>query len=268
MVFVTQLCHVDLIMYLLAVKSLARFLRPARVHVLDDTSLTARDCDVLARHIPGLALSSIASVKNTACPAGGTWERLLYIADLPGATYAIQLDADTLTLRPPREVERCVEEAVSFTLGTAQGQVIVPATEASHAVRQLATPADRHVQILAEQKLAALPGVASLRYVRGNSGFAGFAPATGRRAIIEAFSASMSGLLGPAKWAEWGSEQVTSNFVVANAAGARVLPYPRYGYHHPARSRAESVLVHYMGSYRFRGGTYLAEAREVVRELG
>src|SRR4029077_20682988 len=69
-VFVTQLCHDDLLMYLLAVKSLARFLAPARVCVLDDTSLTAGDRDVLARHVPGVELSSITSVKNTACPAG------------------------------------------------------------------------------------------------------------------------------------------------------------------------------------------------------
>lgn len=266
--FVTQLCHPDLVMYLLAVKSLARFLAPGRVCVLDDTSLTVRDRDVLARHVPGIELSSITSVKNTACPAGGTWERLLFIADLPGSVYAIQLDADTLTLKPPRDVQRCVEDGTSFTLGTAQGRTIVPASEAARMVRAIATPADRHVQILAEQKLDALPGVASLSYVRGNSGFAGFAPAPGRRAGIEQFSASMSALVGPAKWAEWGSEQVTSNYVIANAPRAEVLPYPRYGYHHPGRSGADSVLVHYMGSYRFRDGTYLAEAREVIRELG
>jgi hypothetical protein len=267
-VFVTQLCHPDVVMYLLAVKSLARFLPPARVYVLDDTSLTARDRDVLASHVPGLELSSIASVKNTTCPAGGTWERLLFIADLPGSAYAIQLDADTLTLRPPREVRRCVEDGVSFTLGTGQGRAIVPASEAARMVREVATSVDRHVQILAEQKLDELPGAATLRYVRGNSGFAGFGPAAGRRAAIEAFSASMAALLGPAKWAEWGSEQVTSNFVIANSPGAEVLPYPVYGYHHPGRSGAESVLVHYMGTYRFAGGAYLADAREVIRELG
>src|SRR4029077_6859646 len=120
--------------------------------------------------------------------AGGTWERLLFIADLADSTYAIQLDADTLTLRPPEEVRRCVAETVSFTLGTAQGRSIIRASEAARIVREIATPGDRHVQVLAEQKLGELPGVAELSYVRGNSGFAGFGPGPARRATIEAFS--------------------------------------------------------------------------------
>ncbi|MFB3064989.1 MAG: hypothetical protein ACE10D_00610, partial [Planctomycetota bacterium] len=38
---VTQLCHADVFMYLVAIHSLARHVTPRRVVVLDDESLTA-----------------------------------------------------------------------------------------------------------------------------------------------------------------------------------------------------------------------------------
>src|SRR2546422_639587 len=82
LVLVTQLCHRDVSMYLLAIKSLARFIRPKRVFVVDDMSLTDHDKSQLRRHVPSITIVPITSVENTVCPKGGCWERLLFISDL------------------------------------------------------------------------------------------------------------------------------------------------------------------------------------------
>ena len=55
--------------------------------------------------------------------------------------------------------------------------------------------------------------------------FAGFAPSGEGRRIAEAFSREATALLGAERWAQWGSEQVTSNFVIANQPDPLLLPY-------------------------------------------
>ena len=169
---VTQLCHADVFMYLVAIHSLTRYVTPRRVVVLDDGSLTAADHDTLRGQVEGLDIRSIADVANPACPSGGTWERLLTIADLVPEGYVIQVDADTLTFAEPSEVLQCVRESKSFTLGTHLGRTVISMEEASRNAQEMK---GGHIQVLAESLFHKLPDAARLRYIRGNSGFAGFA---------------------------------------------------------------------------------------------
>lgn len=84
-----------------------------------------------------------------------------------------------------------------------------------------------HVQNLAEQQFCKLRNYKKLRYLRGCSGFAGFSKGSFSRSNVEEFSEEMEGVLGKI-WLNWGSEQVTSNFIIANSPNACVLPYPKY----------------------------------------
>ena len=115
-----------------------------------------------------------------------------------------------------------------------------------------------HVQAAIEQMLdqVAIPGRDALRYGRGCSGFAGFAPSGEGRALAELFSQQAQRLLGADRWAEWGSEQVASNFVVANEARATLLPNARYFNYWNAGVRDDARFVHFIGTWRYHRGVY------------
>ena len=67
----SQLQHKDVLMFLLAVKSFAREIRPRAVFVLNDGSLTAEDHAVLGAHIPGVTVLELPQFRSIACPVGG-----------------------------------------------------------------------------------------------------------------------------------------------------------------------------------------------------
>ena len=265
--FVSQVCHRDIAMYLLAIKSLARHVRPQMVFALDDTSLTQSDKHILRQHVQPIEILPITSVANGKCPKGGTWERLLFIADKAPTSYVVQVDSDTLTVGAPTAVQKLIEDNRSFTLGEWRGQTIVSAGEAARSVKDRLTNGSAHVQMVSEANLDRLEFDTEAKYVRGCSGFAGFARASLSRDAVERFSRSMAQLIGNSKWNEWGSEQVASNFVVANTAGAQVLPFPEYCFHSPEIDVEPATFVHFIGSYRFRGGRYARLARRVISQL-
>jgi hypothetical protein len=267
LVLVTQLCHRDVSMYLLAIKSLTRFIRPKRVFILDDMSLTDRDKALLRHHVQSIAIVPITSVENTACPKGSCWERLLFISDLAPSDYIVQLDSDTLTLRSPRDVLTCLKSNTSFTLAGDPGEDIVSAQEMSRRMKPQVRNGTEHVQLVAEASLDRVPSEKPLRYVRGCAAFAGFGKDSFSRKTVEHLSTSVASTIGQAKWSEWGSEQVASCLVVANTPGAVVLPFSDYCYHRPELEMDDRTFIHFMGTYRFRLGRYSQLARRVIREL-
>lgn len=250
----SQLQHKDLIMYLAAVKSFARHLPPAEVHVVDDGSLTTEDRELLARHIPGVHFHPMADCRQAGLPQGGCWERLTAIARLSRDRYVIQLDADTLTLDRIDEVRAAVRSGHAFSIGTWDGQVLESADERARAAQSRLGAAKPHIQLLAEAQFDRLERAGSLRYVRGCAGFSGFAPGEGKLELMGELSDQMRSLIGD-RWLEWGSEQVMSNLVVANQPGAIVLPHPEYAdceKMRPGRTR----FIHFIGTCRFAGGVY------------
>ena len=267
LVLVSQLCHRDIDMYLLALKSLTRFVAPKRVCILDDSSLTEADKDELRRHVRPVEIRSISSVENGPCPKGKCWERLLLISETVGSDYVVQLDSDTLTLKRPAEVLRHLADNRSFTLAGDDGEEIVPGKEMAARMRPRVKGDHDHVQMVAEAALDRVNGGEPLRYVRGSAGFAGFGKESFSRKRVEEMSTVMGETIGHAKWSEWGSEQVASNLVVANTAGAAVLPFRDYCYHRPELDLEPRTFVHFMGTYRFRLGRYRRLGRRVVREL-
>ncbi len=263
-VLVSQLYHPDTTMYLLAAKSFARFVRPREFVIVDD-GLTEQDKAVLEKHLGAVRIVRTGDVEVGACPRRGCWERFLTLSEESRGSYVIQLDSDTLTLTRPDEVLDCIASARSFTLGTFSGMKFVSVSEAARHARKSESD---HVQSVAERSLDRIDSASVRRYVRGCAGFAGFAPGALPREGIEQFSREMQGLLGERKWREWGSEQVASNYMVANAPNAIVLPVDRYPFWMPGVDMSSTVLAHFFGTFRFQGGMYLDTSRRIIRELG
>ena len=265
LVVLSQVQHKDVLLLLLAVKSFAREVRPRTVCVLNDGSLSANDRAVLREHIPGVNMLELAEFRSAICPRGGTWERLLAIASLVRDHYVIQLDSDTLTIGPIEEVRHCIEHQAAFALGTWNNQKIETMRERCETAKKLAHQTDSHVQVVAEANLDKLDDFESLRYVRGCSGFAGFARQSFTREFVEAISGQMQGAIG-AKWSEWGSEQVMSNIVIANIPNAIVLPHPKYADCHKMQVGV-TEFIHFIGSCRFDDGNYARLGAQVIARL-
>ena len=252
--------------YLVAAKSLHCRLGRGRFVILDDGTLTAADKTVLAHHCGDPQIIPIAAVDTGPCPRGGTWERLLTILDLRRDNYVIQFDSDTVCTGPVPEVAQSIAANRSFTIrGDAEAKIL-PVAEIARRHRGHPTT---HVQAALEARMDELvvPSLLAPHYVRGCSGFTGFArEASGRDLAVE-FSQAAEALLGRAKWSEWGSEQVTSNFVVANSADPLLLPYDRYMNFWDEGIPADARFVHFIGTYRFHRGAYVAASRRVIAEL-
>ncbi len=266
-VLVSQVCQRDLQMYLLAMKSLLRFLPARRIVAVDDLSLRPCGKAQLSAHLPGIELIGIDEINVGRCPTGGTWERLLTIVELCQDAYVIQVDSDTLTLSNPELVHECIQSNRPFAEGTRQGCAVEPVLASAERAQRHLSNSGNHVQMLAEASFSLLPNANSLRYVRGCSGFSGFSRGVTSRRSLEWLSQQMERLIGRETWRQWGSEQVASNFVVANGESPVVLPVDTYGYLNPRTDLGRSRFVHCVGSYRFRKGTYARLANRIIDEL-
>ena len=253
--------------YLIAAKSLHARLQRGRFVILDDGTLTPPDRAVLAHHLDSPEIRPIAAVDTGDCPRGGCWERLLTLLELRRDAYVIQLDSDTVTRGPVDEVAEAIASARNFTL---KGDASVALRPVEHFAADLsAIPQNAHVQGRIEAVLhridAGLPE--PRRYVRGCAGFAGFARGGLGRDVADAFSREAQGLLGAAKWAEWGSEQVMSNVIVANEGEPLLLPYERYMNYWNEPDLGRASLVHFLGTCRYHRGLYRRAVRQTIAEL-
>ncbi len=263
---VTQLHPRDLLLYLVAAKTFYPRLGHGRFVLLLDPDLDPAGRALLVRHLGGaVVFRRVAEVDTGRCRRGGTWERLVTCLDLARDHYVIQLDADTLTLGELPEVCEAVATNRPFLLG--EGEPVVSCAEAARGPAVTASDAT-HVVDVAQRVLGDLPDAERLRYVRASSGFAGFdrAGGAGGRWLLEWFHGEMTARLGR-RFAEWGSEQVASAFVLANRPEPAVLPWPDYATVTPAVPLARVRFAHFIGTWRFRRLAYPRLARRTLRRL-
>jgi hypothetical protein len=244
---VSMLCHRDVMMYLLAIKSFYRNLGRGRIIIINDGTLTRDDKELLKKHVKPSWFVEAKSLVSDDCPSYISWKKLLCIAQYVQKSFTIQLDSDTLTVGDIKDVQKCIDSDTSFILGTWENQTIDSMVEACEAVQ---SESSHDFQ--------------NLRYARGCSGFDGFAKSSFDLGQLESLSKQMFGIIGD-KWNEWGSEQTASNIVVANSARATVLPYPKYYSYWGTVEKAD--FIHFVGTYRFSGGVYAREARKVIETL-
>ena len=253
----------DVPMYLLAIKAFYPKLGGGKVVAIIDRAMPQSMRDTLSRHLVGIEFAILEDIPTDPCQRGGTWERLLYCLDRSETEYTIQIDGDTLAVGDNLdEVVQCLRENRSFTMS--DGFARLPLPEA--AAQAQATPGD-YIGLVTERCFDRYPDAANQWYVRGSSGFAGFAKGGYSRAQISYFHQEMEALVGKQRWREWGTEQCGSNFAVSNSPDPVVLPHPEYASfnRHVWRSRAK--LFHFIGRFRFMDGYFAARGQEVIAAL-
>lgn len=268
-IFLSQLCHRDLASYLLALKSIYTYFGRGIVKIINDGSLTPNDIDILNTHIPNLEIIEINSISTSSLPSGGTWERLIKIIELTRNNYVIQLDADVLTMGPINHVVECFNENRSFILGTYSGKKVNHVSYTSELARSWISSGKTkniNVGLLAEANLDSIPNSMPSNYVHGSSGFAGFGKEQFEIESLEQLSAFMYQKVGT-RWREWGSEQIASNYVLANASDTGVLPLDLYACHEPHVQPEKRSLVHFIGSHRYSDGTYRNAATDIINKM-
>jgi hypothetical protein len=254
--------------YLVAAKSFHHHLARGRIVLLNDGTLTAEDRAMLAHHCGNPLIMEYADVQTAPCPRGNCWERLLAILDLRSDHYVIQLDSDTVTTGPVPEIAEAIAANRSFTLagGLDEAQYGFRSGAEIKQIFHANGPTTDNVQAHAEFALATIPDADKRRYIRGCAGFAGFARSKDGRKTVNQFSQEMDQRIG-AVWNDWGSEQVASNFVIANDPDPIQLPYDRYINHWDEPMPAEPAFVHYIGTYRYRWGNYANNTKAVIAAL-
>jgi hypothetical protein len=258
-----------LLPYLVAVKSLHHHLRRGRIVLLNDGTLTPADRALLARHCDSPLILEKPDIDTSHCPRDNCWERLIAILDRRRDAYVIQLDSDTVTTGSVPEIAAAIAANRSFTLAGGHDE----AEHGFRSAKEIASifhadgPTTDHVQAQAEAAMATLPDGDSLRYIRGCAGFAGFGRSDNGRKLVSDFSSAMDERLGDT-WRQWGSEQVASNFVIANDPDPVQLPYDRYVNHWEEPLPADPAFVHFIGTYRFRKGNYSRCTKQAIAALG
>ena len=262
LVFCSMVSTADFVMYLSAMKSMYKHIREGRVVTIDDGSLTQEQRDLLRKHLDA-EVRHITDAPKRRVPKGGTWERLTTIVDLSRDAYVIQVDSDTLTRNAIPEILDSYRSSRPFILaGDREGSGLKSVEDTSKAARADGSP---HIQTAAEGKLDTIPGIKP-SYVRGCSGFFGIPKGALTLDDVEEFSQAMTSALGT-RWNEWGTEQMTVNYLVANLPGVNVLQPPKYTQYFGKPLGGESNFVHFIGMYRFDHLAYTRETRKLISEL-
>lgn len=259
----TLLCDPDVNMYLLSVASFCRFIKPKQITVVSD-KLSEENCNVLRKCIPDILIVNAEEYRETELPVGGCWERFTYIMRNICENYMVQLDADILTIKRPDEVIDAISRNVSFSLTTKLGFEKMSFVNASYLVWERKS---KHIQNEAEKVLKDCDNAENRRYIRACAGFAGYAKNSFNIDQVIGFSREIESKIGREKWSEWGSEQVTSNYIIANSNDSVILPYNYYPFYEPGIDETDVKLFHFIGTHRFKKKRYLNLARNLIKLL-
>ena len=254
--------------YLVALKSFWMHLQRGRVVILDDGTLTANDKATLALHCGDPEIISIGSVVTDGFPKGGAWERLLTILDHRSDDYWIQLDSDTVTIGPVPEVEQAIQTNRSFTLlGGTDGEIgALPLADIAKGLYPEG-PREGHIQARVESRMGEMRSDLGWRYIRGCAGFAGFAAGNPGRLLASAFLKEMTQIVGPDDISIWGTEQITSNFLIANETAPVLLPSARYLNYWGDDWDDDARFIHFVGTYRHDKGLYIEQSQRMISAL-
>ncbi len=254
---VSMVAGYDTRLYILAIKAFYRRIGRGKVVVIADR-MQPSSMELIRRHVQGVEFVPIESIDTGRIQKGGTWERLIYCIERSAREYVIQMDADILCVGPVPEVLDAAARNIAFNL--ADG---IPKKPLNAWVEDAVARRNDNVVFAFEKAAPEYPGAADLQYLRGSSGFAGFARGAISRAFLEDFYDKSLALLGP-RWSEWGTEQIASNFCIANSPGSFGLPVPKFltWENHPVY--AETVLFHFLGYCRFDQGLLVRLANREI----
>lgn len=254
----------DVLSYLVALKSFTQFANPGRIVMVCDPSIDEQDRSLIRQHAPHIEFRKADEFTHPDVPRGGCWERLLAICSYSPEDYVVQLDADTVTVRMIAEVTNAIRSNAGFVLGEEPKQSLMTIAQTSQRAGA-DIDGQRHIQGLSEARMAHIGLPVHRMYVRGCAGFTGFPSSATMHDDLLQFSRLMAENIGKQRWASWGTEQVTSNYLVANALNTYVLPFPKYGT--PDVMNDETAFLHFIGSMRFVNSKYERTSREAIRRI-
>jgi hypothetical protein len=255
----------DVQMYLLAVKTLYRRLRRGRIAAIVPQNFPRGKRDLIVAHLGPVEFQTLDMIDTGTCQRGKCWERLMYIAERLETDYVVQVDSDVLCFGPIDEVIECIEQERSFTL--AEG---IPIQPLRNWVEKGIARHSEHIVPTFEVRADEFPDADRWLYVRGSAGFAGFSRRPAAREQVELFhEGGMS--VHNERWTEWGTEQLASNWVVANSPNSIALPYPKYACFEPEYATFQRngitddmSLLHFIGVSRFDDGVYAQLANREI----
>jgi hypothetical protein len=258
---VSMVAGYDVRLYILAVKALYRRLGRGKIAAVVASDVSASAKRLIVEHLGPVEFVDRDSVDVGKCQPGGTWERLMHCVDRSATEYVIQIDADVLCTGPIPEVLESVEKNRAFTL--ADG---IPKKPLGAWVDDAIARKNDNIVFEFEKRAPGFPDAARWLYLRGSSGFAGFAKGAIDRKFVEEFYAGALRLLGD-RWKEWGTEQIASNFAIANSPDSIPLPKPKYltWERHPIPE--EISLLHFLGYCRFDNGVFAQFANREIDAL-
>ena len=268
----TMLGAADVRMYLLAIKSLLSFVRELAVVVHSDGSLSDRDIDSIAAHVPGTRFirhdeadrRAAASLRDSPFLAlwrttDAAYRRLIDIALWRQAEKILILDADVLTNKEPREVITWVRSGSQpFLLGQPSNGPVLSAD----------SRVPEHVQaqfVLHVPQISRHLGLPP-RFVQGaTAGFCGYFRELDLGRVESALRAAVDLAL---PMHQWGGDQCLVIYLLSTA-GAERLPPDRYVNFEPAvePASAEKCIIHFYGTHRFHRLVYPRLAADVVQRL-
>ena len=257
-----MLCKRDISQYLIAASSFCDYLQPSRFVVVSDGSLGRDDILLIKSKLAPCEFLLGNDYLDTRLPTYSSWQRILVLSELVQQNYVVQLDADIMTFSRIEEVQDAVIQNRPFMLGTDEGESIISADAAQRFARSCYEEGERHIQCLCESNLDVFPDFEDLNYVRACAGFSGFPKHSFSKEQLMRISRAFEQRLAH-DWPVWGSEQVTSNLLLANMNGVKVLPL-RY-YDSVERYSDALKMVHFIGSLRFQHGIYRKLARAYIR---
>lgn len=261
----TMVGHRDIIPYLVAIKTFAHHADPVGIAVLCDESITAADRATMKSHVPAVEFMDIRAFRSPGIPIGGCWERLLAVTELAKTRYVVQLDSDTVTTGETIEVIDAVRSGSAFVMGKEPSQRIGSLGDLCEKTAVHAGMLDSmHIHNAAQYHVSRVGLDSSMRYTDGWASFTGFPRDVTLQSrlfdVVHRLRSAMGSGLD-----EWGTEMVASNFLVANAAGATVLPFPKYCT--PVHGETEVHLWHFVGSLRYDDLRYIRTSVAGVRSL-
>ncbi len=256
----------DMSMYLIAIKSLLRFLSVHKVIIVCDQNLTASDKSILKEHIEKLELYDAADFRHEKLPKGGCWERLAAIARFSNDYYVIQMDADTLTLTNPMEIIEATHKNTPFILGSEERfNKKITLLEMNEIAKGWISKGSNHVQVFCENELSNLTEMPSYKYyIRGCAGFAGFP----KKSISTDELIHLSNVFYEklnSRWLEWGTEQFASNLILSNLNDVAVLPLLEYTT--PDNFNGKNTFLHFIGYLRFTSFLYQKLAVNFIKQM-
>jgi hypothetical protein len=264
----------DVPLYLVAVKSFLRFYNTVAVVVHSDGTLDGASAALIRRHVPGCRVIPAAEADDHARRSLGegsflfrwrgvdaSYRRLIDTELWSSSPKRIIMDADILTLRPPRQVIEWVEGGESpFLLGGGPDADAPydPASSGGH----------KHMQNIFRQKLGQVSEATGLpkKFLHGAT--AAFYGCGGELSLERIEHLLKQCLDRGIPMHEWGADQCIVVYLLT-AAGASRLDRERYFNFAPefVDRLATAELVHFFGLYRFYKNLYTDLASDIATSL-